>query len=276
MPFDMSEHAEKSSTSGAAAQTGDGPPRDGNKGRDGKGPRGPRNNKRDRRGGDPRRGFHRSARRTTRTRYEGTLKLKYDDKGYGFVLAPPELSATFEGDFRGKDLFAHRSDFKKDEWRKCRRGDPVSFYWKTADDGQPKAFGVKCLADPDTLEQRGEKTSVYPKHMDRVKVVRGLEKGELLEGILRVNAKKPSSAYVEVKNRPKDEKDLLIQGMHRRNRACHGDRVVVRLVDPEDDEDDQAKYGRARSAGSDGPGEGKGPDSSDTAAVVFKGAWAEG
>uniref|UniRef100_T1IJ75 DIS3-like exonuclease 2 n=1 Tax=Strigamia maritima TaxID=126957 RepID=T1IJ75_STRMM len=57
-------------------------------------------------------------------------------------------------------------------------------------------------------------------------VQRGLKKGELIEGILRINPKNYEDAYISA---PDGQMDIYIGGVLDRNRALHGDVVVVQI-----------------------------------------------
>ncbi|KAH7720689.1 RNB-like protein [Aphelenchoides avenae] len=61
-------------------------------------------------------------------------------------------------------------------------------------------------------------------------VLRGLKNNDLIKGSLRVNQRNYEEAYID--NPEGDEQqDILILGVHDRNRALHGDVVVVRVKD---------------------------------------------
>lgn len=61
-------------------------------------------------------------------------------------------------------------------------------------------------------------------------VERGLKNADLLEGILRVNQRNYEESYVDNPDGD-DQLDILILGVHDRNRALHGDVVVVKIKD---------------------------------------------
>ncbi|CAD7949913.1 unnamed protein product [Amoebophrya sp. A120] len=173
---------------------------------------------------------------------EGIVKLKYDteDKQYVFITNE-EVSAEYAD---SPDIFALKRDFKDGEWPLVNRGDKVKFYLKQSDDGtKPIAkrvrYGADAGARAERKEQVGSKKEIFPNYYTVEKVRAGLMDGSLREGILRVNPKKPSTAYVDLgsaKDTANNERDLLIQGHSNRNRAVHGDRVVVRIL-PEREED---------------------------------------
>ncbi|CAD7936801.1 unnamed protein product [Amoebophrya sp. A25] len=221
----------------------------------GEGKVGKSSDRRNRRGGNGgEHGGRQMRRRKRKNLLEGVLKLKYDDKGFGFI-SNEQVSKEFDS-----DLFAHRRNFKPDEWDQCARGDTVKFYLKTSEDGKPQAHRVRYAGDPGVLAERvtegkGKKKQVYQPYWSPKDVMAGLRDGSLTEGTLRVNPKKPTSAYVDLGGNKKDgEKDWLVLGYQNRNRAVHGDRVVVRLLpqeegevekeeeerDPEEEDDEEA------------------------------------
>ncbi|VDN21022.1 unnamed protein product, partial [Cylicostephanus goldi] len=65
-------------------------------------------------------------------------------------------------------------------------------------------------------------------YMSLEAVTRGLANGDLVKGSLRVNQRNYEESYVDNPDGD-DQLDLLILGVHDRNRALHGDVVVVRV-----------------------------------------------
>ncbi|ETN70365.1 RNB-like protein [Necator americanus] len=65
-------------------------------------------------------------------------------------------------------------------------------------------------------------------YMSLEAVSRGLANGDLVKGSLRVNQRNYEESYVDNPDGD-DQLDLLILGVHDRNRALHGDVVVVRI-----------------------------------------------
>lgn len=72
-------------------------------------------------------------------------------------------------------------------------------------------------------------------HMKEVEA--GLKNKSLVEGVLRINPKQFTHAYVSSSDR--DEQDILIDGIKNRNRALEGDVVVVELVTECINDDDE-------------------------------------
>ncbi|KAL3991038.1 RNB domain family protein [Acanthocheilonema viteae] len=80
--------------------------------------------------------------------------------------------------------------------------------------------------------QQNQKTRkpFFMPYMSLDAVNRGLANGDLIKGILRVNQRNYEESFVD--NPMGDEQqDILILGVHDRNRALHGDIVVVRIKD---------------------------------------------
>uniref|UniRef100_A0A0R3RSF8 DIS3-like exonuclease 2 n=1 Tax=Elaeophora elaphi TaxID=1147741 RepID=A0A0R3RSF8_9BILA len=80
--------------------------------------------------------------------------------------------------------------------------------------------------------QQNQKTRkpFFMPYMSLDAVNRGLANGDLIKGVLRVNQRNYEESFVD--NPMGDEQqDILILGVHDRNRALHGDIVVVRIKD---------------------------------------------
>ncbi|VDN87087.1 unnamed protein product [Brugia pahangi] len=80
--------------------------------------------------------------------------------------------------------------------------------------------------------QQNQKTRkpFFMPYMSLDAVNRGIANGDLIKGILRVNQRNYEESFVD--NPMGDEQqDILILGVHDRNRALHGDIVVVRIKD---------------------------------------------
>lgn len=75
--------------------------------------------------------------------------------------------------------------------------------------------------------QRRERP-MFDEYMDREQVERGVADGSLYKGVLRINKKRRSDAYVTCPGLPDD---IYLLGERRRNRALDGDVVAVQLVD---------------------------------------------
>jgi len=139
----------------------------------------------------------------------------------------------------------------------------------------------------DDMDDADEKQVKFTPYIDDDAVARGLQNGTYLKGVLRVSIAKPSTAYVndpKNPNLPLGDKDIVIKGRNARNRAVHGDIVVVQIFDESEkprrgrdvDEDDfdadmEAELAHAGAV----PAVHGGDDSSDDE-VVFKGGVVRG
>ena len=83
-----------------------------------------------------------------------------------------------------------------------------------------------------TLKTKGNKRRpLYEYFWPVEKVSAGLKRGELVKGVLRINPRNYEIAWVTV---PGLGRDVLIEGMLRRNRALNGDVVALEIL-PKDD-----------------------------------------
>lgn len=82
------------------------------------------------------------------------------------------------------------------------------------------------------IKTKGNKRRpLYEQYWPVDKVSAGLKRGELVKGVVRINPRNYELAWVTV---PGMQRDLLIEGMLRRNRALHGDVVALEIL-PRDD-----------------------------------------
>ncbi|MCP9265071.1 DIS3-like exonuclease 2 [Dirofilaria immitis] len=89
--------------------------------------------------------------------------------------------------------------------------------------------GLQGNASQYSAESKTRKPFFMP-YVSLDAVNRGLANGDLIKGILRVNQRNYEESFVD--NPMGDEQqDILILGVHDRNRALHGDVVVVRIKD---------------------------------------------
>ncbi|XP_062582698.1 DIS3-like exonuclease 2 [Saccostrea cucullata] len=78
---------------------------------------------------------------------------------------------------------------------------------------------------------RGQSTkpqSLFEPYWSAEEISAGLKRGELLEGQFRINVKNYEECFID---HPDGKRDILISGTKDRNRAFHGDVVVVQLKD---------------------------------------------
>ncbi|GBP76798.1 DIS3-like exonuclease 2 [Eumeta japonica] len=90
-------------------------------------------------------------------------------------------------------------------------------------------------------------------------VEEGLKKNTLLEGTLRINPKQYQHGYVSTIDR--NEQDIFIDGMKRRNRALEGDIVIVELIsaceDTNDSKNETEENKKGTKESEKGTGDGK-------------------
>ncbi|KAL6067842.1 DIS3-like exonuclease 2 [Balamuthia mandrillaris] len=75
---------------------------------------------------------------------------------------------------------------------------------------------------------RRKRKSRFEQHLSPEEVEKGLADGSLHKGLLRVNPHRTRLAYVTAEG---FERDILLEGIHARNRAFDGDTVVVRILE---------------------------------------------
>ncbi|XP_067140544.1 probable exosome complex exonuclease RRP44 isoform X2 [Centruroides vittatus] len=80
-------------------------------------------------------------------------------------------------------------------------------------------------------KQKSTKDFKFDAYMPLCEVQQGLKKGELIEGVLRINPRNYEDAYISA---PDGQMDIYIGGILDRNRALNGDVVVVQLKLPKD------------------------------------------
>uniref|UniRef100_A0A8C1MHT2 RNB domain-containing protein n=1 Tax=Cyprinus carpio TaxID=7962 RepID=A0A8C1MHT2_CYPCA len=84
--------------------------------------------------------------------------------------------------------------------------------------------------DKGTKSGRGSRKQLFEEYMRTEDVSAGLERGELIKGVLRINPKKYKEAFVPS---PDGSADIFLDGIAARNRALNGDVVVVKVLPPE-------------------------------------------
>ncbi|VDN00888.1 unnamed protein product [Thelazia callipaeda] len=82
------------------------------------------------------------------------------------------------------------------------------------------------------INQQNQKTRkpFFMPYMNVEAVNRGIANGDLIKGVLRVNHRNYEESFVD-DSMGDDQQDILILGVHDRNRALHGDVVIVRIKD---------------------------------------------
>ncbi|XP_026061709.1 uncharacterized protein LOC113045516 [Carassius auratus] len=84
--------------------------------------------------------------------------------------------------------------------------------------------------DKGTKGGRGSWKQLFEQYILKEDVSAGLERGELIKGVLRINPKKYKEAFVPS---PDGSADIFLDGIAARNRALNGDVVVVKVLPPE-------------------------------------------
>ncbi|XP_016114448.1 exosome complex exonuclease RRP44 homolog A-like isoform X3 [Sinocyclocheilus grahami] len=84
--------------------------------------------------------------------------------------------------------------------------------------------------DKGTKGGRGFRKQLFEHYMCTEDVSAGLERGELIKGVLRINPKKYMEAFVPS---PDGSADIFLDGIAARNRALNGDDVVVKVLPSE-------------------------------------------
>nr|XP_040027407.1 DIS3-like exonuclease 2 isoform X1 [Gasterosteus aculeatus aculeatus]XP_040027408.1 DIS3-like exonuclease 2 isoform X1 [Gasterosteus aculeatus aculeatus] len=93
---------------------------------------------------------------------------------------------------------------------------------------QPRSSSANSPADKGKNRgARGSKRPVFESYMTFEEVSRGLKRGELLQGKLRINPKKYHDSFIPS---PDDRRDVFLDGIVARNRALNGDIVVVQIL----------------------------------------------
>ncbi|XP_041377898.1 DIS3-like exonuclease 2 [Gigantopelta aegis] len=93
--------------------------------------------------------------------------------------------------------------------------------------------GINSQGPSQTQDRRNEnrghgRRDMFEPYWPRDKLSDGLKRGELIQGVIRVNPKNFEDSYVPL---PDGSADIYIPGMRRRNRALNGDVVAVQLLD---------------------------------------------
>lgn len=81
--------------------------------------------------------------------------------------------------------------------------------------------------DINAKDGRASGKQVFEQYMSVEDVSAGLKRGELIQGVLRINPKKYKEAYIPS---PDGSADIFLDGISARNRALNGDVVVVKVV----------------------------------------------
>ncbi|CAE7244982.1 dis32 [Symbiodinium sp. CCMP2592] len=91
----------------------------------------------------------------------------------------------------------------------------------------PCIAGTSAAAPSTAVKGRRK---VFDEHLDQDTIEAGLATGALIRGILRVSGSKLSIAFVRPEGARSDDRDLVVRGSQHRNRAVHGDVVIVQPI----------------------------------------------
>ncbi|KAL1280052.1 hypothetical protein QQF64_014652, partial [Cirrhinus molitorella] len=94
----------------------------------------------------------------------------------------------------------------------------------------PKESLLQNNNEKGTKGGRGSWKQQFEQYMSTEDVFAGLKRGELIQGVLRINPKKYKEAFVPS---PDGSADIFLDGVAARNRALNGDIVVVKVLPPE-------------------------------------------
>eukprot|EP00930_Biecheleria_cincta_P031600 TRINITY_DN21937_c0_g1_i1.p1 TRINITY_DN21937_c0_g1~~TRINITY_DN21937_c0_g1_i1.p1 ORF type:complete len:962 (+),score=212.36 TRINITY_DN21937_c0_g1_i1:49-2934(+) len=76
----------------------------------------------------------------------------------------------------------------------------------------------------------GTRNRIFDKYLEEDAVATGIASGDLIRGTLRVSTSRRGIAFVKPDGAKSDEKDFVVRGKHHRNRAVHGDVVVIKRI----------------------------------------------
>ena len=85
---------------------------------------------------------------------------------------------------------------------------------------------MKKESKQSNISNKGQSKAFYDNHIDEIQVSNGLASGTYFKGLLRVNPQRRKVAYISVEG---IKFDIVIVDEKDRNRAVHGDCVVVEL-----------------------------------------------
>ncbi|XP_076601394.1 DIS3-like exonuclease 2 [Chaetodon auriga] len=119
-----------------------------------------------------------------------------------------------------EETFGHEADTQSSR--------PKSPHGKDKTLQQPRAASTNSPADKSKNKGgRRSKKQVFELYMMSEEVSKGLKRGELIQGQLRINPKKYHEAFIPS---PDDTRDIFLDGIVARNRALNGDIVVVQIL----------------------------------------------
>jgi len=84
--------------------------------------------------------------------------------------------------------------------------------------------------EEEEVRQAKPKKLLFEPYLDKEAVTRGLADGALFRGTLVASSSKPGTAHVKPLGAKPNDRDFIIKGKSARNRAFHGDVVIVKLL----------------------------------------------
>uniref|UniRef100_A0A8C6LAE1 DIS3-like exonuclease 2 n=1 Tax=Nothobranchius furzeri TaxID=105023 RepID=A0A8C6LAE1_NOTFU len=123
--------------------------------------------------------------------------------------------------------FSDSSDFSPSSLKNKSEESSLSLYMEKIN--TPSQTNSPAGKRKNKVDQKSKK-QVFESYMTAEEVSRGLERGELYQGQLRINPKKFTDAFIPSHD---DTHDIYLEGIAARNRALNGDIVVVQILPPE-------------------------------------------
>ncbi|XP_054159882.1 DIS3-like exonuclease 2 [Oppia nitens] len=95
----------------------------------------------------------------------------------------------------------------------------------------PLRQSKSSLTMPSSYSNRTTSQKTFAEYMPLCELQKGLQKGEIVEGVLRINPRNYTDAYISA---PEGGLDIYVGGMIDRNRSLNGDKVAVKLNECKD------------------------------------------
>ena len=189
-------------------------------------------------------------------RFVGKVKSYSDDQGYGFIYSPEvQKFCDVQLDLEGvRDTFLHKKWANEAD---LQANDLVVFSVTLKGKNPQAERCVRITADFDAdrtrplLGSAGEKKKKFAQYYDLEKAREGVEKGIFMRAQLRVNpGGQTPMAFLPFPVSKEKRPDALIKGIADRNRAMHGDIVIVQLY-PRSEwvEKEDAFFGKPKKVG---------------------------
>eukprot|EP00931_Biecheleriopsis_adriatica_P066739 TRINITY_DN41027_c0_g1_i1.p1 TRINITY_DN41027_c0_g1~~TRINITY_DN41027_c0_g1_i1.p1 ORF type:complete len:957 (-),score=249.16 TRINITY_DN41027_c0_g1_i1:38-2908(-) len=85
-------------------------------------------------------------------------------------------------------------------------------------------------AEEPEFSGKGTRKRIFERHLNEDEISAGLASGALIRGTLRVSSSKLGMAFVKPDGAKSNDRDLVVRGKFNRNRAVHGDVVIVQPI----------------------------------------------